>query len=47
MDVTAAALSWGETIFLAMMNLLPFVTVWVTYTVVRKGVRLEEIQYRK
>ncbi len=42
-DVTAAALSWGETLFLSLMNLLPLVTVWVTYTLLRKGViRLAE-----
>ena len=32
---------------LALVNLVPFAAVWVTYTLVRKGVVLEELQYRK
>lgn len=46
-DVTATTLSWGETGLLAVVNLLPFAVVWVTYVLTRKGVSLEEIQYRK
>lgn len=46
-EITAAALSWTKAAVLALVNLVPFAAVWVTYTLVRKGVVLEELQYRK
>lgn len=46
-EITSASLTWAETLFLALCNLLPFLVVWVTYVLVRKGVVLEEFLYRK
>ena len=46
-EITAAALSWTKAAVLALVNLVPFAAVWVTYILVRKGVVLEELQYRK
>lgn len=46
-DVTAASLSWGETGILALLNLLPFAVVWVTYTLTQNGFVPEELQYQK
>ncbi len=46
-DITIEAVSWGKVIVLAVLNLLPFLTVWVTYTLTRMGVTLETLQYKK
>lgn len=46
-DVTADTLSWGGAVCLALLNLLPFVVTWITYTLTRKGVTPEEFQYRR
>lgn len=46
-DVTAAALSWGEAGILVLADLLPFVVVWLTYTLTRRGFAPEELLYRK
>ncbi len=46
-DIAASSLSWGQTLGLAACNLAPFLTTWITYELTRRGVSLEEIQYRK
>lgn len=46
-DVMVSSLSWGETVFLAVCNLLPFAVVWVTYALARGGFLPEEFQYRR
>ena len=46
-DIMASSLSWDETIFLTLCNLLPFAVVWLTYTLAQKGVLPEEWQYQK
>lgn len=47
MDVTAASLSWGEVGLLFLVNFASFAAVWIAYSLTRKGVSIEEIQYRK
>lgn len=46
-DITALSLTWGETVFLALCNLLPLVVVWLTYVLCQKGVVPEEFLYRR
>ncbi len=46
-DVTASSLSWGQTAFLAVWNLLPMAVVWVTYVLDRNGFLPEELQYQR
>ena len=46
-DVTAATLSWGKAGILVLADLLPFVVVWLTYTLTRRGFAPEELLYRK